>query len=41
MGRRFMNYMVKELASVNLFIIWVIIIGGLAFLKVVKRHFEG
>lgn len=35
-----MNSMVKELASVNLFVIWVIIVGGLAFLKVVKRHLE-
>lgn len=35
-----MNFMVKELASVNLFVIWLLIIGGLAFLKVVKRHLE-
>ncbi len=35
-----MNSMVKEIASVNLFIIWIIIIGGLAFLKMVKRHLE-
>ena len=35
-----MNFMLKELASVNLFVIWLVILGGFAFLRVVKRRLE-
>lgn len=35
-----MNIMIKELASINFFIIWLIIIGAFAFLKIVKNHLE-
>jgi hypothetical protein len=35
-----MNMMIKEFATVNLFIIWVIIFGGFAFLKILKRKLE-
>ena len=35
-----MNLMIRELASVNLFVIWLIIVGGFVFLKIVKRRFE-
>ncbi len=35
-----MNLMIKELASVNLFVIWLIILGGFVVLKIVKRQFE-
>jgi Trk-type K+ transport system membrane component len=29
----------KEFAAINLFLIWLIIFGGLAFLKIIKRNF--
>jgi len=35
-----MNIMMKELASINLFIIFVIVFGGVLFLKVVKNRLE-
>jgi len=35
-----MNLMIRELASINLFIIFVIIMGGFLFLKMVKKWFE-
>ena len=35
-----MNMMIKELASVNLFLIWLIILGGFVVLKIVKKRFE-
>jgi hypothetical protein len=35
-----MNMMIREFAAVNLFIIWVIIFGGFAFLKILKRKLE-
>ena len=37
---RTMNFMMKELASINLFIIFVIVFGGVLFLKVVKNRLE-
>jgi len=36
-----MNIMIGEFATVNMFIIWVIIFGGFAFLKILKRKLEG
>ncbi len=35
-----MNLMINEFAFSNLFIIWLIILGGFAFLKIVKRRLE-
>ena len=35
-----MNVMVNEFAFSNLFIIWLIIIGGFAFLRILKRRLE-
>jgi hypothetical protein len=35
-----MNPMIGEFATVNLFIILVIIFGGFAFLKILKRKLE-
>jgi len=35
-----MNSMIKELASINFFIIWLIIFGGILFLRVVKNRLE-
>jgi hypothetical protein len=35
-----MNIVIKEFAAANLFIIWLIIIFGFAFLKIVKRKLE-
>ena len=35
-----MNIMAKELASINFFIIWLIILGGFLFLKVLKNRLE-
>lgn len=35
-----MNVLIHEFASVNLIIIWLIILGGFAFAKVVKRQLE-
>jgi hypothetical protein len=35
-----MSVMIKELALYNLFIIWIIIFGGFAFLKILKRQLE-
>jgi hypothetical protein len=35
-----MNHMARELATVNLFIIWIIIFGGILFLKVIKNRLE-
>jgi hypothetical protein len=32
--------MMKELASVNLFVIFLVIMGGFAFLRIVKRRLE-
>lgn len=34
-----MDILIKELATLNLFIIWLIIFGGFAFLKIIKRNF--
>ena len=39
-GTRKMNHMARELATINLFIIWIIIFGGIIFLKVVKNRLE-
>jgi len=35
-----MNLMIREFAFSNLFIIWLIIIGGFAFLRIVKKRLE-
>jgi hypothetical protein len=35
-----MNLLIKDLASINFFIIWLIIVGAFAFLKIVKNHLE-
>ena len=35
-----MSIMVKELASLNLLVIWLVIIGGFVFLRIVKRRLE-
>lgn len=35
-----MNFFIKELATVNLFLILLIIFGGFVFLKIVKRKLE-
>jgi len=35
-----MNLMTKELAAINFFIIWVIIFGGILFLRIVKNRLE-
>jgi len=35
-----MSLMIKEFAFYNLFIIWLIIFGGFAFLKILKRKLE-
>jgi hypothetical protein len=35
-----MSLMIKELASVNLLLIWLIILGGFAVDKIVKRRLE-
>ena len=35
-----MNPMIKELASINFFVIWLVIVGAFAFLKIVKNHLE-
>jgi hypothetical protein len=35
-----MSLLIKELASVNFFIIWLVIIGGFAFLKIVKSRLK-
>jgi hypothetical protein len=35
-----MSLMIKELASVNLLLIWLIILGGFAVVKIVKRRLE-
>jgi hypothetical protein len=35
-----MNLMIEELASINFFIIWLIILGAFAFLKIVKNHLK-
>jgi hypothetical protein len=35
-----MNLLIKELASINFIIIWLIIIGASAFLRIVKNHLE-
>lgn len=34
------NVLIKELASANLFIIWLVIFGGFVFLKILKRRLE-
>jgi hypothetical protein len=39
-GKLEMNFMVRELATINLFIIWLILIGAFAFLKIVKNHLQ-
>ncbi len=33
-----MDILMKELATFNLFIIWLVIFGGFAFLKIIKRN---
>jgi hypothetical protein len=33
-----MNVWVKELASINFFVIWLIIVGAFAFLRLVKNR---
>jgi len=35
-----MNMMIKELASINLFLIWLIILGGFVAIRIVKKRFE-
>jgi hypothetical protein len=35
-----MNLMIKEFAFSNLFLVWLIIIGGFAFLRIVKKRLE-
>ena len=35
-----MNLWMRELATINLFVIWVIIIGAFAVLRVVKNRLE-
>ena len=35
-----MSLMIREFAFYNLFIIWLIIFGGFAFLKILKRKLE-
>jgi hypothetical protein len=35
-----MNFFINELATVNLFIIFVIIFAGFVFLKIMKRRLE-
>lgn len=35
-----MNPLIKEFASVNLIVIWLIVFGGFAFLSFVKRQWE-
>jgi hypothetical protein len=35
-----MNLIVKEFASANLFVIWIIILSGFVFLRIVKKRFE-
>ena len=32
--------MIKEIACVNLFLIWLIIIGGFVAIRIVKKRFE-
>ena len=36
-----MNLWVRELATVNFLVIWLIIVGAFAFLKFVKNRLEG
>lgn len=35
-----MSLMIREFVFYNLFIIWLIIFGGFAFLKILKRKLE-
>jgi hypothetical protein len=35
-----MSLMIKEFAFSNLFIIWLVILGGFTFLRIVKRQLE-
>lgn len=35
-----MNVMIKELASINFFIIWLIIFGGILFLRIIRNRLE-
>ena len=35
-----MNIMTRELASINFFIIWLVIFGGILFIRVVKNRLE-
>jgi hypothetical protein len=35
-----MHLMIRELASINLFVIWLILVGAFAFLKMVKNHLQ-
>jgi hypothetical protein len=35
-----MNLWMRELATINLFVIWLIIIGAFAVLRVVKNRLE-
>jgi hypothetical protein len=35
-----MTFWARELATINFFVIWVIIVGAFAFLKFVKNRLE-
>ena len=35
-----MNVWVRELASINFFVIWLIVVGAFAFLRLVKNRLE-
>jgi hypothetical protein len=32
--------MIIELASVNFFVIWLVVLGGITVIKIVKNHYE-
>ena len=35
-----MDTMIKEVASINLVVIWLVILGGVAFVKIVKKRLD-
>ncbi len=35
-----MNIMMKELASINFFVIWLVVFGGFFFLRIMKNYLE-
>jgi hypothetical protein len=35
-----MNMMVRELAQVNFFVIWLVVVTGFAFIKMVKNRLQ-